>query len=447
MLTRDSLIGVLKLRGLRRAVRARLPHRLLVQAHVRALIKGRRLPPGMIAGLDDRQRSERTAMLELSHRIGPVFKAVAHDRLLVYVVGIPLGRRLLRDHGDSLQGMTVQVESIVPGGFIRAMQGDPHRQYRRSLMRAVVADDVAAQKDTLQSITDHRLHRYAATGESHGWSAAEYRAALGDIATGMLVCVVFGARPGTPVFDQLVAGFHALGPKGFEWTIGDEQRKAFAAIRSCLQVYCLAESDSSSILQRLHRAGQLDETMLGNLIYMVEMGRYDTRGLFRWLSKYAAEHPETAARIATEDQDAGSGKSSAEMFVMETLRSDQSEALIRLARQDIEFEGFSIPKDTVVRICMWESHHDKEAFPEPFRFRPERFQQPMDADRFAPFGLDQHQCPFGNMALTNGITFLTTLVRAFELTAINDGPPIRGRDLWEPAPGFSVRLNPRTETT
>lgn len=408
-------------------------------------MKGHRLPPGMIAGLDDRQRSERTAMLDLSRRVGPIFKAVAHDRLLVYVVGLPLGRRLLRDHGDSLQGMTVQLESIVPEGFMRAMQGDVHRQYRRSLMRAVVGEDVAAQKNMLQSIVDQRLRRYAAVGEELGWSAAEYRAALGDIATGMLIGTVFGARPGTSVFDQLVAGFQALGPNRFEWTIGEEQRRAFATIRAGLQEYCRTEPGSSSILQRLDHAGQLDETMLGNLIYMVEMGRHDTRGLFRWLTKYAAEYPEIAERIDREDGTTGEGKSLAEMFVLETLRSDQSEALIRLARQDIEFEGFSIPKNTVVRICMWESHHDEVAFPEPFRFRPERFQEPMDPDRFAPFGLDQHQCPFGNIALTNGVTFLNTLVRVFELTAINDGPPIRGRDLWEPAPGFSVRLKPHRE--
>ncbi len=451
---RETIIGVLKLRALRRAVRARLPHPLLVGAHVGALLRRQRIPPGMHVGLNVREQTERTIVLTLAKRLGPIFKAVAHDRLLIYVVGLPLARRLLREHVDDLQAMSIQVESLVPGGFMREMQGDMHRQYRRSLMRAVVANDLAVQQEVLRSIAQRGLREYAGSDHAHGNSASAYVATLSEIATGMLITIVFGVMPGTAVYDQLMQGFHALGPDGLVWSIGDPQREAFAAIRTCLRSYHervmpeRPEREASSILERLHAADLLDETMLGNLIYMVEMGRFDTRLLFRWLSRYAAEHTEVAERIAADGVESGARGSLAEAFVLETLRTDQSERLLRLVQRDMVFEGYFIPRHSIVRICMWESHHSEPSFPEPLSFQPERFQpHTFSADQFSPFGLDQHQCPFANVAMTTSLVFLRTLLSEYTLTAVQPGEPIRGRYHWEPAHEFSVRLSPRATST
>lgn len=44
----------------------------------------------------------------------------------------------------------------------------------------------------------------------------------------------------------------------------------------------------------------LDETMLGNLIYQVEMSRSDMKNLFRWLTRHASDDPEVVDTLATE---------------------------------------------------------------------------------------------------------------------------------------------------
>lgn len=193
---------------------------------------------------------------------------------------------------------------------------------------------------------------------------------------------------------------------------------------------------------RMHGDGTLDETMLGNLIYMVEMGRDDLRLLFRWLSKYAAENPPVLERIR-----AGVGaewpdrRSLAEAFVLETLRLNQSEALLRVVDRDIVFQGYLIPAKSLVRLCLWESHKQPESFPEPFSFMPDRFLNgAFTRDQYAPFGLGSHSCPFADIAVSLSSVFVRVLAQRFTVRPIANCAPVKGEYHWQPAHSFSVHL-------
>ena len=183
--------------------------------------------------------------------------------------------------------------------------------------------------------------------------------------------------------------------------------------------------------------------MLGNLIYQAEMGRSDMKNFFRWLTRHATDDPATLDRIRAEDAAGDGARPLAEAFVQETLRTDQSERLIRIAKRDIVFDGFLIPRHATIRLCLWESHHAECAFADPHRFDPERFltERPGN-DRFAPFGVDHHQCPMGGTVVKMGVIFVRALARGYRVTALTEGPPVRGGYHWEPAPRFAVELRP-----
>ena len=173
---------------------------------------------------------------------------------------------------------------------------------------------------------------------------------------------------------------------------------------------------------------------------MVEMGRYDLRGLLRWISKYAAENPAWLERIA-----ADADGSAAEAFVLETLRMDQSERLMRRVRRDIVFDGFLIPKGSMLRVCMWEAHKSEHAFARPFEFDPSRFcANAPNSDQFSPFGLDHHQCPFASTSILLARQFLQVLARECRLRPVGGGAAVRGAYHWEPAPDFALQLQRRT---
>ena len=430
-----------------------LAHPALVRGRFRALISGRRLPPGKLLGIDVLERADRRLLLDQAGRHGPVFKVIAYDQLWICVIGLAHGRRLLLEHKDSLRPVTMQLKPLIPAGFMRQMQAQTHRRYRRALTHALVNVDKYFATAIMDSIASQALSQYASEDGAepalHRASPAQsYMATLQTIATGMLICYFFGAHPGSDFYDQLRQGYRELGPHGLVWNIGERQLRAFAQIRDCLLGHCALPptphgDHGDSVLMRLHRDGELDDTMLGNLIYMVEMGRYDTSALFRWLSKYAANHPDWSERIAIEPVDAPViGKA----FVFETLRMDQSERLLREVQRDLVFEGFLLPKGSMLRICLWESHKSGEAFAQPFEFRPERFlHEQFSADQYSPFGLDQHQCPLSGFAIRTALAFVQCLVRNYTVQACHDGAPIRGGYHWEPAADFSLQLRQRQE--
>ncbi len=426
-------------------------HRPTAPSHwwyrARAWLAGAEVPPGALVALDVFEKSSRSILLHQSAALGPIFKVTAHRKWWVCMVGLPLGRRFLRDHGDALRPVTLDLESLFPVGFMRQMSGETHRKYRGDLMRALAAADFDAQYPALETIATEELGRFTSpTGGSPG-SPEQYLATLGRIGTSMLVRLILGPAPDSRTHEALVDGFAELGPYGLAWHVGDRQRRAFAQIRAILagwiETLVATGQPEVGVLPALRRGDDVDDVMLGNLIYMVEMGRYDLRAMFRWLSRYAALNGDLCSTIAAEP-DAPATRSLCEAFVLETLRLDQSERLLRQVRRDVVFDGFLIPKGATVRICMWESHKDPAHFADPLAFRPDRFlDQSFSPDQFSPFGLDQHHCPFAGVSVRLGRVFLKALCKGYTVRAVDDGPAIRGAYHWEPPSGFSVTLAPR----
>lgn len=324
------------------------------------------------------------------------------------------------------------------------MQADEHQRYRKSLVHAIQSADIvnAAAIATWEQQANIGLGHYLETQQQAPDSPEPFIRTLDTIATGMLVHVFFGIAPDSEEYVKLMQHYRRLGPFGLVWNVGEDQRQAFSDIRSCLLEMVSGDKQPGGILGCLNQGDELDDTMLGNLIYMVEMGRYDLYSLFRWLSKYAATYPELMQRIAHEaQQTSGSEPPLLDAFVQETLRMDQSERLIRIAQRDLVFEGYLIPKYATVRLCLWEAHKSPNTFTHPFDFNPERFiSQAYASDQYAPFGLDHHRCPFSDSVVAMSKAFTRVLACNYRVSPVADGLPVRGAYHWEPASRFSVRL-------
>lgn len=377
--------------------------------------------------------------------VGPVFRGMARRKFWVYLVGLPLCRQFLREHGEHLKPVTLDLEGLFPHGFMRQMQGGIHQKYRQALGRAIRPEDLAGHLQELARVAGDRLTACHQQGVDGIPPPGAYEAAIEHIATSLLIRVFFGFPAGSAIHEDLRAAFHQLGPHQLVWTIGPQERAQFDYIRRILAAPAGDEGVASCIAGRIRRDGLLDDTMLGNLIYMVEMGRHDLIALFRWLTWHGAHHPDQMESVAGESLHLlPPAPSRAECFVQELLRTDQSERLVRRARRDFVFGEWLIPKHTMIRLCVWEAHQDPATFPEPRRFYPGRFQgTSYTADQFAPFGLDQHRCPLADLSVRAGMTFLRVLSYGYTLETLADGPPVRGPYHWEPSPAFSFRMKPR----
>lgn len=401
--------------------------------------------------LSSSERLDRRLLLKLAETHGPVFRVLDAGQETTCILDLKLGRRFLKENATSLRPITLDLTSLFPIGFMRQMEGAAHQTYRKALIDAINGLDHDEYCGDIDEIAATELNLYADNQGSDEDSYQRLLATLSAIATGCLLRVFFGVRPGTEPYGTMIELFRRLGPHGLVWNIAAAQIDAFADLRAVLLGLAKAESGNgvsdggSCLLREIARQGNFDDTMLGNLIYMVEMGRYDMRGLLRWISKYAAQSSDLLTRIAkTEPDRAHEVRALAKAFVLETLRMDQSERLMRDVKENIVFDDHVIPKGGKARVCMWESHKDRGVFSDPFTFDPARFLSAHPSqDEFSPFGLDHHQCPFSVIAVNMGMAYLQSLAREFLVAAIGDGPSVRGAYHWEPAPAFSVALKRR----
>jgi len=436
-------------------IRNLLPHRTIMYPMLRSACSRHRLPPGELVDIEHLEKTDRYYLLHQASQVGPVFKARGPDRFWVCVIGLARCRRFLRAHARNLQGYMHDLEPLVPKGALRRMEGEDHKRYRRALISGINAEELFGQLGPFDDMVLNALEHFEASQDNVADPALAYSSALTAIATASLVKIFFGASAGTPLYDSLVRGYRKLGPHGLVWNLGRQQEIAFSEIRGAINEI-IGSGDggkssqfANSIAGKLAADNSLDDTLLGNLIYMVEMGRYDQAGLLRWLTKYAATYPEFLNRLAGEAAvETDAEVSFARAFVLETLRTDKSERLTRIAQRDLVFDDYLIPRHTFVRLCLWESHHSKESFERPFDFNPERFlETTFGGDQYSPFGLDHHRCPLGEVAIRLAIVFLRALATNFRVAGLSDGLPVRGAYHWEPAVDFGVRLSRREDSS
>ncbi|XP_033758198.1 vitamin D(3) 25-hydroxylase-like [Pecten maximus] len=101
---------------------------------------------------------------------------------------------------------------------------------------------------------------------------------------------------------------------------------------------------------------------------------------------------------------------------------------------DVEFEGYTIQKGTVIFGNLYGAHHDEELWKDPWEFRPERFLTadgtPLPLDHVVhknsiAFGVGERKCVGKEMAYNRMFLYSVHLLRAFEFQPEKDAilPP------------------------
>ena len=158
------------------------------------------------------------------------------------------------------------------------------------------------------------------------------------------------------------------------------------------------------------------------------------------------EHPEWMRRIAVAGRRGGEDDQIVviDSVVKETLRLAQSEYLYRRLLEDVEFDGMTLPKGWLVRLCVRESHRSERVFENPTDFDPDRFlRKKIGATEYTPFGYGAHGC--NGIALNDIVcrAFLQTLASGFDWTITQDGPLERGFrhwSHWQPSSALRIQM-------
>jgi cytochrome P450 family 135 len=103
--------------------------------------------------------------------------------------------------------------------------------------------------------------------------------------------------------------------------------------------------------------------------------------------------------------------------------------VVRKLTAPIELSGYQIPAGVRVAPNIYLTHRRPDVYPEPERFRPERFlEQPPDTYSWIPFGGGIRRCLGASFAIYELKVVVPEILREVRLRAIGNGPePIRRR--------------------
>lgn len=212
--------------------------------------------------------------------------------------------------------------------------------------------------------------------------------------------------------------------------------QAYALIQDCRQ-----KKRAGLLMTLLLEAadqGVIDDRQIRDELMNVFFAGYETTAVaLIWALHLLATH-ETAANRLQEELDTVLGARApsvddlpalgyTRMVLSETLRLYPSAwGFVRLAVEEDEIEGFTIPRGTIVVMCPYLLHRNPDFWEDPEVFRPERFEsgQSTEAIRscYIPFGDGPHVCIGKHFALMLGRLALARLAQVFRLVPASDEP-------------------------
>ena len=207
----------------------------------------------------------------------------------------------------------------------------------------------------------------------------------------------------------------------------------------------LAERDDilSLLLQAAHEDGRpmSDRELRDELMTLLVAGHETTATALSWAIELLARHPAELARL--EADVAGGEGAYLDAVVKETLRLRPVIALVlRKLVEPMEIGGRLLPAGVSVAPSIHLVHRRPQIYPEPERFRPERFlERPAGTYTWIPFGGGVRRCLGGAFAEFEMAVVLRELVSRRRLRPAAREPehpvrrtitnvPSRGAEVW-----------------
>uniref|UniRef100_A0A1W7HBR6 (+)-abscisic acid 8'-hydroxylase n=1 Tax=Scoparia dulcis TaxID=107240 RepID=A0A1W7HBR6_SCODU len=206
--------------------------------------------------------------------------------------------------------------------------------------------------------------------------------------------------------------------------------------------------------------GLTDEQIADNIIGVIFAARDTTASILTWILKYLAENP-TVLQAVTEEQEAikkckeKSGEDTTGLnwadtkkmpittrVIQETLRvASILSFTFREAVEDVEFNGYLIPKGWKVLPLFRNIHHSPENFPEPEKFDPTRFEVSPKPNTFMPFGNGVHACPGNELAKMEILVLLHHLTTKYRWSMMGPQNGIQYGPFPLPQNGLPISLS------
>ena len=181
----------------------------------------------------------------------------------------------------------------------------------------------------------------------------------------------------------------------------------------------------SMLLQATTEDGETlsDQEVRDELLTLVLAGHETTANSLAWTWERLVRFPEAHERLR-EAVRAGDGTDEVERVIQEGMRSRPVIPMIgRRVTVPWQLGEYAVPANTPVLMSILLIHHREDLYPDPFAFRPERWEDrsPGTYD-WIPFGGGIRRCLGAALAMAEQRVVLETMARRLDLAAADPAP-------------------------
>jgi cytochrome P450 len=328
------------------------------------------------------------------------------------------------------------------------MEGQSHRRQRQLLMPPFHGERMQAYGAKICSITEGVMNRL---GQNKSFKAYD---SMLDISLEVIFQVVFGLQSGErgSQLKQLLRAWldTVSSPAGvtllfvpflqkdlgvltpwrdFQNLTKELNQLLYAEIRERRQQKDSSGTDILTLLLSVkdsENVGMTDEELYNELVTLLVAGHETTATAMAWMLYWVHSHPEVHNKLLEEldtlddfpDPMAISRLPYLTAVCSETLRIYPPISLNfpHLVREPIELMGYPLAPGTTVVTCIYLTHHRQDLYPEPDRFKPERFLgRQFSLYEYFPFGGGSRRCLGAALAQLEMKLVVATILLRYQL--------------------------------
>ncbi|KAL2503685.1 Abscisic acid 8'-hydroxylase 3 [Abeliophyllum distichum] len=203
-----------------------------------------------------------------------------------------------------------------------------------------------------------------------------------------------------------------------------------------------------------------DAQLKDNILSLLVAGHDTTTAALTWLIKFLEENPVALEHLREEHltiqhrRENGSSLTWSEVNNMPYTNKVINETLRRAtilpwfsrkAAQDFDIDGYKIQKGWSVNLDVVSIHHDPKFFPDPQKFDPSRFSEPMKPFSFLGFGSGPRMCPGINLAKLEISVFIHHLICRYKWNPLEKDDSVQPTLVRMPKNKYPVLVEPALE--
>lgn len=346
------------------------------------------------------------------------------------------------------------IEPVFGATSVVVISGDRHRQDRNILAPAFTGPALRADGETMAAVAEEKMAQIE-VGQPFRMLDVTQRITL-DI----MIRVVFGMQDAARITRtraavlELIESLHVilflfpsarrvLGGHG-PWARNQRAVDALGALlREQLRERRASAALGSDLLGRMlaarydDGAAMDDAQILDQLRGLLFAGHEATATVLAWIFHWLARESAVGARVAQEIADLGPAPAPEALAALPYLEVVCKECLrlyppvvdpARVARAPFELPGYTIPAGEVLRASSALLHSRPELYPEPGRFRPERFlERKYSPFEYIPFGGGARRCLGAAFAMYELKVVVATILRRHSLRLLGTQPVVHAR--------------------